>query len=153
MVNSQMIKEVSEAFKIDERVEKVPSAIPVCEVNPKVIKNIRSIATSTSSTSQTIVTTPIDQDFYLVGCTLSVTKDATATSVGTSITYTDEYSLSSSLCRIAGLTLTPQSQTVSVQLTHPILVKRNTAINLTNSTNVANIFAQAIIFYFIDEVN
>ncbi len=153
MVNSQTIKEVIDAFKLDMNIDKIPSIIPVVEVNPKVVKNAEVAAASAiNSTTGVILTANNNADIYILSASLSIIKDVTSTSTISAINITTEGGLSRDILRIASLSLTVQNQTVTISFTHPIKIKRNTAISITNGTNVANITAQGCISYFTDEV-
>ena len=155
MVNSQTIKEIQEALKLDLNVDKVPSPIPVVEVNPKVVKNaFTANSTTTNATSTNMSGIPTDVDVYIVSASLSVIKDATSQSVLTSINYNpaDKGSSSTQLIAIPSITLTAQTQTLSVTFPHPIKIKRGTVISVVNSNATANISAFGSISYFTDEV-
>ncbi len=152
MVNSQLQKEISDAFKIDERIEKIPSAIPVCEVNPKVVKNgFAYVGTATNATSSIIVTTPTTGVFYITGLALTIIKDATATSTVTNISGIID-GQTKILISLPSITLTAQSISISISLIHPIKIDSGTNISVLNGTNVANITAKACIYGFLDEI-
>jgi hypothetical protein len=111
-----------------------------------IIKHATGSATTTS-----IYGTPVDKDFYITACVLSVCKDVTATSNSTWIQATLE-GLPIKLALIAGIALTPQSEVISVSFPNPIKVDRNTGILLNNATNVANIRAEATIMGYTVEM-
>lgn len=121
----------------------IPSVQPVFNVGATRCDVCR-YADASNSTAVTVYTTPVDKDFYLSSVVLSVVKDATATSVRSAVVVrvdgTDQRVIS-----IPGFSTTAQNQTVSITLSPPIKVDRNTVVSLTNSTNVANVTASACI--------
>lgn len=152
MVNSQQVKELVDALKLDRNVEKIPAAIPVVETNPKLLKNLLiNSNTASNATSATVFSTPATQDYYLCAFTLSWCKDATATATLCALNVTVDGAVKIT-GRISGITLVATEQTLSVTLPHPIKVDRGTNINITNNNNVANVVASATIFGYIDEV-
>lgn len=104
-------------------------------------------AAAVNSTSGTIYTTSTDEDFYLCGASLSVIKDATSTSIASQIrviigggTY--------QILDIAGITLTAATGSQTITFNPPLKIDRGSSILVTNSTNVANVSADACIFGF-----
>lgn len=83
-------------------------------------------------------TTPTDRDFYLNSCYLSSIKDVTSTSLNASITTTIN-GVVVSLLRMAQMTLTAQSGTMTINFSIPVKIDRGVAINMGNSTAVANV--------------
>lgn len=154
MVNSQLIHEVTDAFKLDLRVDKIPSVIPVCEVNPKHNKSqICKFVTKTTTGTLSIMQTPTDQDFYLTGCTLSFSKDA-ACDMATGHLFIQCISDGAIqvLCGLAILTTTAERDTISVQFRNPIKCDRNTAIQSVGTFAAGNCSRSATITGFIDEI-
>lgn len=94
----------------------------------------------TNATTGTVYTTPSDKDFYLTAIHLAIYKDATATSTDTSIRAFIQ-GLNTGILRVPGLTLTAQSEAMTLSFPTPIKIDRNTAITIDNTTNVANIKA------------
>lgn len=121
----------------------------VSDVNPSHNRfcDVAVAATLTNGTSQTIYTTPTDKDFYLTSANCSVIKDVTSTSTDTTIVVTIGGSTTAVL-RIAGITLTAQSGSMSQTFNTPIKIDRGTGISLQNTTNVANINAKGCITGF-----
>lgn len=153
MVNSQVVREVENAFKIDTRVTSTPNPIPVIEVGVKSIKNITAAsAIASNATSATILTAPADRDLYIVGVSLSVIKDVTGTSTESTISATIEAN-TVKLISIVGISLTVQSGSDCVSFSHPIKVDKGSIVNVTNTTAVANTRANGTVYYFIDDIN
>jgi len=153
MVNSQVVSEISNALKIDERVEKIPNPIPVVEVGIKSIKNglIRGIGLS-NSTQITVLTTSAVADTYITGITLSLIKDATSTSTSVDVRCSINGAVTT-LVSIPCFTLTPQITSIYVPFIHPVKLDRGANMTLNSTTNVANIAARVDVQYFLDEIN
>jgi hypothetical protein len=116
---------------------------PVYEVYGKVV-NVTYSNSAVNATSATIATTPTDKDFYISAITLSMIKDASATSTISTVTATIN-NVSSTLTAIRTLTLTAQAQTITLCLTVPVKIDRGTNILVTNATAVGNISTNATI--------
>jgi hypothetical protein len=84
------------------------------------------------------LTTPTTQDFYLVGCQLSVIKDVTSPSTLSTISATIG-GASQHILSIAGITLTAQSSVISIAFPIPLKIDRNTNITVTNTSATATI--------------
>jgi len=143
-INSQEMKKAfsdNTKTQVTEQVNIVDNSkvIPIVDVTPwnNKICDIIKFGVATNSTSTTIYTTPTNQDFYLVSATLSTIKDATSTSTNSGLNVVIN-GANSALLSISSLTLTAQSETVSVSLSTPIKVDRGSNITVTNGTNVAN---------------
>jgi hypothetical protein len=151
MVNSQVIKEISNSLKIDERVEKIPSAIPVIEVGPKKCKtDIVKSTNIVNATSGTIYTTPTTADFYITwasiyaringGTTITYSINATIGGISTDILL---------LCNIAGLATTAGPLVYSG---NAIKIDRGTNITLTTNAAEATTRISGSIIGYLDEV-
>lgn len=114
--------------------------------------NILKTATATNNTAATIYTTPSDKDFYLTGVQIAVSKDATATSLGTDVTVFYN-SVNTRIIKISTNQLQVQNEAVSQVFNPPLLIDKGTAIVLNNSTNVANIVSSACIYGYTVETN
>lgn len=155
--SSRMLRELQDAAKIQISRDKIPNQIadkvvPVMEVNPRLTRIVNVVRTSSiaNSTSSTIYTTPINQDFYLTNASLAVIKDATATATYFRLNVVID-GATQRLLVIPSLTLTAQTLGLSSNLMFPLKVDRNTAITIDSDTNVANHKAQAVIVGYIDE--
>ena len=127
--------------------------VPVIDVHPdhNRIANVVVSDILANGTSATLYTTPTDRDFYLTSATLSTIKDATSTSTASAIEITPQVGLATKILSIVGLTLTAQNFSIATSFNCPILLKRGSSINITNSTNVANITSRAAITGYIVE--
>lgn len=142
--NSETKKELDEAIRGNAQTNLSPSnvagqVIPVININPKHSRRCNiTRATSATGSSGTIYTAPTDKDFFIVACSLSVCKDVTATSTNSDINVTID-GATNPILSIAGLTLTAQSESVSLCFNSPIKIDRGTSVTISNTTNVANI--------------
>lgn len=154
MVNSQVVKEIVDALKLDMNIEKVPSPVPVIEVNPKLVKNVLLYnSTRNVSGAATILTTPTNQDYYLHGIEFDYTKDAScdmasgrlsiSVVIGGATYYVASFSV---------LTLTAQYSGRYIQFKTPLKLDRNSAIRFNGATFTAgNLIQSVCLHYMIDE--
>lgn len=158
--NSETIRELQIATRAQLGVDELTTnfrneIIPVIEINPRLLKyaNICKTGTATNATEATIYTTESSKDFYLCSLQLSISKDATSTSVLSNITaFVD--GVDQTLIHIRSITLTAQFAQIGISFPIPIKIDRSTAIKVRNSTNVANIVAAgSITGYNIDNPN
>ena len=155
--NQELKKAFSESTKTQllEQPTQVDNSrvIPIIDVTPKNYKScdiVRFKQASNTAAAQTIYTVPSNKDFYLTSCSLSVTKDATSTSIRTYIQVTID-GANQQLLSIAGITLTAQSQGLTMSFPVPIKIDRGTSIQFFNNTAVANIETNAsIVGYTVD---
>lgn len=158
--NTDLTKELKEGAKLQQLRDVIPSqlaekVVPVMEVNPKLLRrcNVVRGQEAINNTSGTIYTTPTDKDFFLVACGLGVIKDATSTSILTTLRATID-GVSQKILSIPSISLTPQISTISNSFPTPLKIDRGTSILLVNSTNVANITCSgSIVGYLIDNIN
>jgi hypothetical protein len=102
----------------------------VCDV---IVDNLTS-----GNNSWVVYTTPTGKDFYLTSCSLSMIKDVTATSTYSKIQVVVN-GVAVFLCNIAGITLTPQNDSISCSFPIPIKLDRGSQIRGLNSASTANI--------------
>lgn len=155
--NSDCTKGLAKNAGIQQNVDKVPTElaekiVPTFETNPVLLRFCKIVASSFAfnTTSATIYTTPADRDFYIVAANLSALQDAGATSVASSLkVYIDGVQQTlMSVTNIAGIA---NSGNILNNYSVPVKIDRNTAIVVTNTTNVANVKANAGIVGYIDE--
>lgn len=158
-MNSEIIQEIRNAAKSQPGTKEViPSElsrviIPVIEVNPKLTKTaIGYFAAAAGSTSATIYTTPSDQDFYLCSAQLSTIKDVTSTSNQSKIVIVQN-GRSVTVCAISSITLTVQSECISVSFPHPLKCDRGSTITVQNSSATATIRSDGQITGYLDEAS
>jgi len=153
--NSEVLQEVIKRGKLlsasgvpNQLNDKIQASM---EINPQIIKNAdSSFADVTNSTSGNIAI-PTDRDVYIIGATLSVIKDVTATSTKSEITYKSENGQTKSILGISGITLTPQSNSISISLSHPIKIQFGTTPTIANSSATGNIKTCGSLFFFTDD--
>jgi hypothetical protein len=162
--NTTLSKEMADVGKIQTSSDRLPSEfadkiIFVADVNPKHSRTTNIIKRSKldNNTSTTIYTVPAagtGQKFFLTGASLGLIKDATSTSTITRLNFTAIDGSACQLLEIPGLSLTAQSEMVSMSFPHPIEILPNSGITLTNSAAAANISASAVIMgYIVDNAN
>lgn len=155
--NSDVTKGLAKSAGIATAKEKVPDElaekiVPVFETNPDLLRkcDVWTSVTAANSLTTTIYTVPEDRDFYLVSASLSLIKDANATSTKTEIRVPLNKS-GVPILTIPSITLTAQDAQISVCFPFPIKVQRGSAIYFANSTNVGNINVSAGIAGYFDE--
>jgi len=149
--NGELIKGMRDNAKILQN-ESAPNqlaekVVPVMETNPLLLRriNIHKLANAANATSATIYTTPTDRDFYLTSVSLDLIKDVTATSLNSSVNVTVKGGVSQAILVLRTTTLTIETQNAVLLLPIPMLLERGSNITVTNTTNVANVTASAII--------
>jgi len=139
--------------KLEQYTDQLPKTINpnlqmTLEVNPWLQRQATIVKNASSgATSATIYATPALINFYLCSVSLSVIKDVTATSVKTAVNATIK-GTATDILAIPGITLTVQNQSATITFDKPIPIDNSTNITLTNSTNAANILANATITGF-----
>ena len=111
---------------------------------------------ATNATSATLVSLPNDRDFYVTWACLSTIKDVTSTSTMASLLMdlADSTVGSTQILHIAGITLTPQADSICISFPYPLKLTRGTNITVNNSTNVANVSSRGSVggFYVRSDV-
>lgn len=155
MVNSQIVQEIVNGLKLDSRIDKIPSIQPVFITNMKLVKNME-VAGTTRSISGTLtgITTPTNQDFYLLGFDYDMIKDSACDlATGPLYIYIYQNGNQKPIYVCPTITLTAQTQNKSIMFNHPIKIDKGTAIT-TNATFTAGTLIRTLnLYYFIDEVN
>lgn len=157
--NSDTSKELITAGRLQTAAQAVPmkiadTIVPVIECNPKMLRRLNIVKSNTASdaTGAAIMTTSASMDFYISAIELSYTKDANATSILSTISaYIN--GASSTIAVLRYEPLTAGNASIALSFPFPIKIDRNTAINVTNSTNVASIDTTAIIYGYYDEIS
>ena len=146
--NNDTIRELVKGANLQTGFDEVPSdlarsIVPTLEINAEMFRKSTIVrkGTASNATSATAYTTPADRDFYLTGCSLSVTKDATSTSTNSDIEIVPFGDIAVNILTISGLTLTAQSDTTNIILPFPLKLARSSTIKVLNTTNVANVRA------------
>jgi len=158
MVNSQVMREISDELKIDERIEKIPNPIPVVEVGLKLSKTAK-VASGVMSATGTLAIIPSSGgltsrgDVYLTGLSCSLIKDAACdAATGTIFVSCTIDGASYYITAIPIIALTAQSENRNISFSHPIKLDKNTAVAFT-STYAAGVMVRACsIYYYTDEI-
>lgn len=148
--NTAILKNLSDFWRL--KGDALPSEldetiVPVFDVRPPATL-CRSQTASNTGAAQTIYTTPTDQDFFLTSASLSLIKDATATSTGTNIRVTIE-GVARIILAITSITLTAQQAQMQQSFPFPIKVDRGTNITIEHSAGTANVLGVATIQGFL----
>lgn len=159
--NSNLINELRDVAKLQQLNDIIPSqladkVVPVIDVNPKHarIVNWISDATASNATSANFTSLPDNKEFYLTSATLSLIKDATATSTLSRILLNLPDGSTKAIISIPSFTLTAQNQSLMINFNPPIFLQRGQTITVSNSTNVGNIKATGnITGYTVDNIN
>lgn len=154
--NKQLVNTAIDELKLNPVTDAIPRQVvptiqPVFELKRKSINVIKN-AGLINGTTGTIYTTPSDKDFYLMGSSITYIKDASSTSIYSTVRCTIEDGTLSDVNVIAQLTLTAQQGSNSINYGQEgIKLKRNTAITIQNSAGTANITAYGIIWGYTEE--
>lgn len=128
--------------------EVIDNIQPVIELKPRI--NIVRVNSATNSTTATVYNTPSDKDFYLTSCQMSVQCDVTSTATNVATVVTID-GVAGALMQIRKITLTPTTATTAQHYNPPIKLDRNTIIQITAQTNVANITVSSAITGYTQE--
>lgn len=123
--------------KMDNLSDNVADMVAIIPIEP--VCRIAKSAQRASSGATTLYTTPVDKDFYLIGCYMTMVKDVTcdvASTDGPTLKVNID-GVSSTLLQLATLTLTAQQSQISINFRYPIKCDRNAAITLTGGTFAA----------------
>ena len=154
MVNTDITKEVVDIFRVDTLVEPIPNSISVVEAHPRLVTPAQIVkhAQASNNADTTIYQTTAVNTFYLTSASLTMVRDANATSTLHRIRITvDDGTPSGALVEILsipGITLTAGSATISISLPRPIKLIKNSYISLMSTNAVGNFSLTATITGF-----
>jgi hypothetical protein len=154
MVNSQVVAETINAFKLDQQRDNIPNPIPVIEVGMKLSKSSRLINAARGTTGTiSIMTTPTEQQFYLRRISMCIVKDATCDiPLGIVACSSVINGVTTSLAQIPVLTLTAQEQNIVVPFNN-VKLDKSAVIQVTSGAySVGSMHRTIEIEYMIDEV-
>lgn len=120
--------------KADNLSDEVSGPVAVIPIKP--ICRIVRFAVRSTSGSGTVYATPTDKDFYLIGCSLSVQRDAACdapSSDGARVGIVID-SVTQGLIPISCATLTAFSAEQNITFPFPIKIDRGTNITITGMT-------------------
>lgn len=153
--NSRTTEELVRGAGIQTSRDRVPNQIadkvvPVMEVNPKLLKYVKNVATATAtdSSTQTIMTTSSINETYITGVILTVSKDASSNSISSRIITTVNGVNNSPLAYIRYEPTTAGQFNQIHSYNPPILVDKNATISVTNSSATASIDTTGVIYYY-----
>jgi hypothetical protein len=161
--NTDLTKELKEGGKLQQLRDVIPSqladkVVPVMEVNPKLLRITNTTATATvnATGAGTVYTTPADKDFFLTNVHLHVIKNVVcdaATGVYVNFTVVQD-GATKSLIALSGITLTAQEDIVTLNLSQPMKIDRNSLIRWTG-TYAAGVMVRSanVIGYVVENIN
>ena len=150
--NSKLIQSIIKQAKLQLSVDKVPSelaekVIPVLNVNPD--RDIQVVgAGADDAATATLMTTHAIKETFLIGLSLTVSKDIVSTSISSTINATPSQSVAKNLLRLGYEPLTAGEHVLNITFPIPIKLEKGTTIVVTNSTAVASINAHAIAYFY-----
>lgn len=124
------------------------NAVPTISINCKPRIKL-AYGSASDALSALLLLTSSKKRTFLIGASISYTKDVNATSLYSQIIATPvEGTSGSALFSMRYEPNTAGSNTSSVNFPYPIELLKNTNITITNSTNVASVDATGTIYYF-----
>ncbi len=151
--NPTINKSMADKFNLkgESTTDVYDAIMPCVNVIPKIDVIRNAVIDDATSPGVELYTTPSDKDFYLQSIIMAVIKDANATSVQTFLQVTIEGSLKI-LAAIPGISLTAQSEVLTLSYPIPIKIDRGTVIQIRNSAAVATIRSRCQITGYTEEV-
>jgi len=152
--SKEILNKISEDIK-ESNVNLLPRELSkniqaVLIVNPKNISNSDIVKSDSRATtgSTTLHTTSTTRDTYLVSVTLGAQADATADNTLVNLTITPSKTAVTNILRLAKLTTTVFTGNISLNLSEPLLLARNTAISFgsTFTVGAVNMTASVVLF-------
>jgi len=155
MVNSQVVSEIIESFKLDRYVDKIPAAIPVIEVSPKLLQDTRN-ASGVLATSGVITvlsgtlnpTTRVRLKTIIASIIKDATCDVATGSIGVTATMGGT---SKNLISIPVITLTAQEQSIAISFPNPILIDVGTSVLMSGTFTAGAMVRTCNLSYIVDE--
>ena len=149
--SKEAIDQISEDLKVQPAL-KIPRKLAeqiqlTYNINPE--RQIKVIAdVESDGTSKTLHTTDSTKDTYIVGATISVSKDAVHDGIFTSLNATPKFQSATNLMSLRYEPLTAGEHMLHINFPLPILLERGTTIRILNNTATASIDAGVTIFYY-----
>lgn len=127
--------------KLDDKINLSFNVNPDREIKVKT-------GTATDATATTVHTTHSTKETYLIGATMTITKDVNSTSVQTNLAVVPFGSVSTIFLIRRYEPTTAGSFEHGVSLKYPLKLAKGSAITINNSTAIASIDASATIYYY-----
>ena len=154
--NSDVITEMIKGLFLDPAREQVPSEIAdkilaVYQVNPQRLIQVANLDIS-DGTAGTLITTASDKDTYLIGATISVSKDVVNNGIFSAI---DCVPIGNPRRQVLIVNYEPvtASSNLNAQIAFPLPIKltRGSSVRILNGSGTASIdTAGTIMFYEVD---
>jgi hypothetical protein len=130
----------------------VPTIQPIFDVNRNITKIMRS-ATSPTTGSTTIYSTPTDKDFYLTGIHLGYTADASADNTSVNMTaFIEDGTSAYTILRLPKTTLTATTENITFTPLYPLKINRGTVIQIQSTFTVGSCTRTGSICGFVDGI-
>jgi len=152
-MNTQVYNEIRDALKLNLNVERMPNAIPVIEVNPKIVKNgfLENLKKGTSG-GGTVFTSNSNKLTYITQIVFTMVKDATCDVADGTLGVSFNIDNKAYYIDIPILTLTAQNQTITINFEHPVLMdKGSNFVFSSNTFTVGKMWRSVAITGFLDE--
>lgn len=161
--NSELSKELTEGAKIQISRDKIPNelaekVVPVMEVNPKLLRRAKGIATmdrtttTAASPGTSIVTLNQNKDTYITSIVFANSSDVNCDNTIIRIRATDEFGSTIYLIRADKITLTATNSQIVANFDTPIKLQRGSVIYYLNAFTVGASITGITIFGYENEV-
>jgi len=148
--NSAILDNISDDVK-ESNIALLPKNLsnniqPVLTVNPRG-KTVLYRATSATTGSTAVLTTPTDKDFYLLGFMLSYTKNGTCDSTGLNLQVTPkEQNVNTVIAELLAQTTTAGNDHVEIMFHEPILLARGSQVIMTGTFTAGAMTKRAMVY-------
>jgi len=155
--NADIRQEIINVQRLQTALGDIPAnPIPVIEVNPKLVKDLKTANLSKNTSGATaIMTTSNSKDTLLYGCNLNMIKDSTCDmATGNVFLSITQNGKTFALISLPVITLTAQSAGDRIMFNKPIKVDRNSAINISASgTYTVGVCNRTGVIFYTEEDN
>lgn len=154
--NSQLSKELQDGAKIQINRDVIPNqlaekVVPVMEVNPKLLRRVDYVLTGSRATTGgvTLDTTKTNADTYIVGGTLSFSKNAACDGASGEIVFISAVINGQTIkfANMAGTVTTEENGSVAFSMPFPMKVDRGSQILLNGAGFTAGVRSIAASVY------
>jgi hypothetical protein len=150
--NTEVSGRIRHGLKINQAYENVPTRVgdvilPVFISNPERLVKWAT-ATASDTSNATILTTSSTKNTFLVGCSLSVSKDAVGASTFSRIITSRFGGGTSDLFTIRYEPTTAGQFTESISFPYPVKLAKGATVVANNASGVASIDTAGTVYYF-----
>jgi hypothetical protein len=140
MVNSEVIHEIVDALKLDERVDTIPSPIPVVEVSYKMSRQGVCCGNQSGASGTLFLSSGVlgnaTQSFYVTQISSSFVKNAACDIASGTLAINlipDDTGIATNIARIPLLTLTAERGDINLHFRNPLKLQNNSNITLSGT--------------------